>query len=205
MSRRKMLYLISALVVVVLFVFGWRITARSAYESAAYDVVKSDGDFEVREYPDLKLAMTSSEFDAQGKDGSFMRLFRYIDGANQGAQKVAMTTPVFMEPEHDQVAGQMAFVLPQKYDSQTVPRPVSEAVQIQERKGGRFAVIRFSGRLNQETVKNAEAKLRDWASGAGLVCRNEVEYAGYDPPWTPGPFRRNEVLIRLKDETSSRQ
>jgi hypothetical protein len=25
-----------------------------------------------------------------------------------------------------------------------------------------------------------------------------VEAAAYDPPFTPGPFRRNEVLIRLK-------
>jgi hypothetical protein len=25
-----------------------------------------------------------------------------------------------------------------------------------------------------------------------------VETAGYDPPFTPGPLRRNEVLIRLK-------
>jgi len=26
-----------------------------------------------------------------------------------------------------------------------------------------------------------------------------VETAGYDPPFTPGPLRRNEVLIRLKE------
>ncbi|MFM7516668.1 MAG: heme-binding protein, partial [Pirellula sp.] len=25
-----------------------------------------------------------------------------------------------------------------------------------------------------------------------------VETAGYDPPFTPGPLRRNEVLIRIK-------
>ena len=24
-----------------------------------------------------------------------------------------------------------------------------------------------------------------------------IEFAGYDPPWTPGPLRRNEILIRL--------
>lgn len=27
-----------------------------------------------------------------------------------------------------------------------------------------------------------------------------VESASYDPPFTPGPLRRNEVLIRLKSE-----
>ena len=32
----------------------------------------------------------------------------------------------------------------------------------------------------------------------GLIGHDDAEFAGYDPPWTPGPFRRNEVLIRLK-------
>jgi hypothetical protein len=29
------------------------------------------------------------------------------------------------------------------------------------------------------------------------LAGDDVEFAGYDPPWTPGPLRRNEVLIRL--------
>jgi hypothetical protein len=32
----------------------------------------------------------------------------------------------------------------------------------------------------------------------GLTGDGDAEFAGYDPPWTPGPFRRNEILIRLK-------
>jgi len=34
-------------------------------------------------------------------------------------------------------------------------------------------------------------------SEQGLVADGDAEVAGYDPPWTPGPFRRNEVLIRI--------
>ena len=90
-------------------------TARSAYESAEYTVIESDREFEIREYPDLMVATTEMpQFDAQGNDGSFMRLFRYISGANQEQQKVAMTVPVFMEPESHDRAGQMGFVLPKK-------------------------------------------------------------------------------------------
>jgi hypothetical protein len=31
-----------------------------------------------------------------------------------------------------------------------------------------------------------------------LIGDGDAEFAGYDPPWTPGPLRRNEILIRLK-------
>jgi hypothetical protein len=71
-------------------------------------------------------------------------------------------------------------------------------VQIRKRSGGRFAVIRFAGRLTTETVAQAESRLREWLRQKGVTAEGEVEYAGYDPPWTPGPLRRNEVLLRVQ-------
>ena len=196
-EKRKMFYLFAAAVLIVLAYFGWKLTARSAYESAGYTVVESDEPFEIREYPDLMLATTDMRFESQGNDGSFMRLFRYIDGGNNEEQKVAMTTPVFMEPENAETQGQMGFVIPKKVTEQHIPEPSDENVQIQKRIGGRFAVIRFSGRMGSEANAQAEAKLRQWMKEKELVSDGDSEFAGYDPPWTPGPFRRNEILIRL--------
>ena len=197
-----MAYLIVALIVVVIAYFGWKVTSRSAYESAEYNVLESDGSFEVREYPDLMLVTTTSKFQSQGNDGSFGRLFRYISGGNENGQKVAMTTPVFMEPENKQTAGkktdsQMGFVIPKKIAAESIPEPSNENVQIQKRNGGRFAVLRFAGRMNDETQATAEDKLRKWMDSKGLIGGDTIEFAGYDPPWTPGPLRRNEILIRL--------
>ncbi len=198
MTIRRIIYLSIVTVVIVLAYFGWKLTARSAYESAEFTVLESDSPFETREYPDLQLATTNMQFKSQGDDGSFMRLFRYISGANEQEQKVAMTTPVFMEPEADGTQGQMGFVIPKNVAEQRVPEPTSEQVQIRKRAGGQFAVIRFAGRMNREAVAKAEGQLRTWMSQKGLAAESEAELAGYDPPWTPGPFRRNEVLIRLK-------
>ena len=78
-----MAYLLVAMIVVVIAYFGWKMTSRSAYESAEYNVLESDGSFEVREYPDLMLVTTTSKFQSQGNDGSFGRLFRYISGGNE--------------------------------------------------------------------------------------------------------------------------
>jgi len=194
MSRSQMIYLGLTVVVAILAYTGWKLTARGAYESADYTVETVDGAFEIREYPPLMMATTEMQFEAQGEDGSFMRLFRYISGANDGDQKVAMTTPVFMQPDIDQ----MGFVIPSEVAARHIPSPSGDRVEIRERRGGRFAVIRFNGRLNAETFSASEQRLRSWMASRELQGRKDAESAGYDPPWTPGPLRRNEVLIRLQ-------
>ena len=197
-SRNKMLYLtILATALIATAWIGWKFTARDAYETAEYTLIESEGAFEIRDYPDLELATTSMQSDLQGDDGSFMRLFQYISGANRQRQKVAMTTPVFMEPRSDDQPGNMGFVLPAKVAAQKAPQPDDGDVSITTRAGGQFAVYRFAGRINEEATTDAETKLRQWIDAKGLQSSRNAEFAGYDPPWTPGLLRRNEVLLRI--------
>ncbi|MFG0261040.1 MAG: SOUL family heme-binding protein [Novipirellula sp. JB048] len=121
-----------------------------------------------------------------------------FSGANEDDQKISMTTPVFMEGDGGQSDGSMGFVMPTEVATEGAPQPKGEGVEIRKRKGGRFAVIRFPGKLDSELVKNQAAKLREWMAARGLEGEKAVETAGYDPPFTPAPLRRNEVLIRLK-------
>jgi DNA gyrase inhibitor GyrI len=199
----KMVMISGGTVVGMLAFFGWKLTARGAYESAEYTVVEADGKIEIREYPDMMLAATSMRTRSQGNDGSFMRLFRYISGANNQKQKIAMTTPVFMESKTSESQadsdGTMGFVIPKDVARGRVPDPSDGDVQIRKRRGGRFAVIRFAGRMNAASLEKAEKELRSWLSNRGLTAVGSAERAGYDPPWTPGPLRRNEVLLRLKE------
>lgn len=191
-----MVYSAIVMVIVGLVGVGWKLTARTSYESAAYNVLESDGPFEIREYPDLMLVTTGMK--SQGRDGSFGRLFGYISGRNENDVNVAMTTPVFMEPESKETRGQMGFVVPQKVAAEHIPNPTDETVQLQKRNGGRFAVRRFAGQMDARSMAENEGKLREWIVSRGLSSTDGLEFAGYDPPWTPNPFRRNEILIRLK-------
>ena len=197
MAAKFMIYA-GLLTVVALTYFGWKLTARGAYESAEYTVLDSASPFETREYPDLIVATTNMQFEAQGDDGSFMRLFRYISGANDRDQKIAMTTPVFMEAEANDTDGHMDFVISRKVSEERIPEPSDDNVQIRKRIGGQFAVIRFPGRNKGDLFAQAEKRLRNWMNDQGLIADGDAEFAGYDPPWTPGPLRRNEILIRSK-------
>jgi SOUL heme-binding protein len=99
-------------------------------------------------------------------------------------------------------------VMPRLVAVEGVPTPTGPDVDVCKRAGGRFAVLRFSGRLDAKLAKESEAKLRAWMEAKGHVVADSdptsdnsgsvVESAAYDPPFTPGPLRRNEVLIRLK-------
>lgn len=195
-----MIYVAALIGLAVVGKLGWDMFARTSYESAEYTVVQSDGNIEIRDYPSLMLAATETRMDSQGNDGSFMRLFRYIGGANEADKKIAMTTPVFVEMEDDNTSGSMGFVLPAKLAKEGVPEPTSEGVRIRKRAGGQFAVIRFSGRLNSKSACKYETRLRDWLDANGLAGEENAEAAGYDPPFIPGPLRRNEVLIRLASQ-----
>jgi DNA gyrase inhibitor GyrI len=181
------------LVIVGLALVGCKVT-RSGYESAPYKVVRADGKFQVRDYPALTAVETAMTGSRNGDDGSFMRLFRFITGGNAAKQKISMTTPVFMSGGETNAT--MAFVLPAKMNSGEVPKPSDATVAVRELPAGRFAVLRFSGGRSAKHDAEALGRLRAWMQAEGLKELSLPVYGYFDPPWTPGFLRRNEVMLR---------
>ncbi|MFM8469491.1 MAG: SOUL family heme-binding protein [Limisphaerales bacterium] len=170
---------------------------RAGYESAPYKVVRSDGKFQLREYPALRVVETSMAAGrGDGSDGSFMRLFRFITGANEGKQKIAMTTPVFMSGS--ETNSTMAFVMPAKLQTGAVPKPSDGAVTVRELPPGRFAVRRYSGGRNAKNEAESLERLRAWIKAEGLKEMSPPVHGYFDPPWTPAFLRRNEVMLRTE-------
>ena len=191
--------IIGAVILVVLagLVFAGCKTSRSGYESAPYQVVRTDGNFELRDYPALTVVETPMAQRGNGADGSFMRLFRFISGGNEAKQKIAMTTPVFMSDSESNTM--MAFVLPTKMKSSEAPKPTDAAVQVRELPAGRFAVLRFKGGRNAKNEVQSLARLQEWLAKENLRCAGSPVYGYFDPPWTPGFLRRNEVMLLIKE------
>ena len=154
---------LSILAVVAVLVLAGCQAMRAGYESAPFKVVRADGKFEVRDYPALRVVETRMTRAGKDTDGSFMRLFRFITGANEGRQKIAMTTPVFMSGSNTNAT--MAFVLPAKLKAGAVPKPSDGTVTVRELPAGRFAVLRFSGGPRQERGGDVAAVERPDADG----------------------------------------
>ena len=185
----------SALLVagVSLAVWGCK-TSRSGYESAPYSVVLSNGDYELRDYPELAIVQTPMP-DSGGNSGNagFGKLFRYISGNNKSQESISMTTSVFIYPE----PRAMAFVIPAKSSAEQAPAPLDTSLSLKKIPAGRFAVFRFSGARSAAKESQSLALLKTWIAGKGLVAVESPVFGYFDPPWTPSFLRRNEVMLRL--------
>lgn len=185
--------LVILVVAAALVLAGCKAT-RAGYESAPYNVLRSSGKFEVRDYPALTVVETPMAGGGDASSGSFNRLFRFITGGNEAKEKIAMTTPVFMSGSDSNAT--MAFVLPAKLKGRETPKPTDGSVKVRELEAGRFAVLRYSGGRNARNEEESLSCLKNWMAEEGLSVLSPPVYAYFDPPWTPGFLRRNEVLLR---------
>ena len=158
----------------------------ATYKSAPFTLASREGTFEIRDYPALTVATTRRGTD----NDSFMRLFRYIGGANEKKESISMTTPVLMTGD------EMSFVMPAPLQT-GAPKPASDDVRIKMLPPRRFAVYRYSGRSIPANERAALAKLTEWLDARHLKHSAEAVVAYYDPPWTLPPLRHNEVMLPL--------
>lgn len=168
---------------------------RLGYETAPYAVILSDGPFTLRDYPALTLVSTRMNEPDPQSGSSFMNLFRYITGANEAGEKIAMTTPVITMREGDQWT--MSFVLPNEVAASGAPDATNKQVRLETLRGGRFAVYRSPASWSRENMAQVESKLVGWIQRQGLQQLEEPRIANYDPPSTPAFFQRNEMLVRV--------
>jgi DNA gyrase inhibitor GyrI len=192
-SMKKAL-LLTGLIAAAALLTGLTATSRAAYETAPYTMLQKDGPVEIRDYPPLTIVSASVPIDAD-RDGRFMKLFGYISGKNEKQEKIEMTTPVFM----DQAGGQskMSFVVPAKVAAAGAPGSGADDIMVGTRPPGRYAVLRFNGLQRKANEEQALAELRQWLAVQKLTPTGEPVFAYYDSPWTPGPLRRNEVMLPL--------
>ena len=186
--------LIAALVLLVALAAFWLVsTSRAATETPEYKVVRTDGKFEIRNYPALTVATTAME--GGEMNGGFGKLFRFITGSNEGSEKIAMTSPVLIDTTKDKKT--MSFIMPVKAVEKGVPKPSGESVTLGKVEAARFAVLRFDGGRTAENETAAIEKLKARLDTEKLTGNGAPTFAYYDPPWTPTFMRRNEVMIRI--------
>jgi hypothetical protein len=190
----------------VLSVFG----VRGTYEQPKYTVVGHiDPDVELRAYAKRTAVETSM---INGNDGeAFGRLFRYITGANKSDAKIAMTVPVEMKPPTGgekiamtvpvQIGAEntMRFFLPQSVVDKGPPAPTDPKVHIVTLPPQTFAVLRFSGVIDDESREAHEKALLAAVKGAGKHIEGTPSVLSYDPPFALPFLRRNEVAVQVAD------
>lgn len=185
-----------------------------AIEVPEYRVLEQDGAFEIRAYSSYLIAETEVEAGFMNAGNiAFGRLFRYISGANAAQTEIAMTAPVEQASQGEKIAMtapveqakgdgvyRVGFIVPRKYNRDTVPKPTDPRVIIREVPPRTVAVWRYSGRWTEENFREHEQDLRRALQARSLkpASGDSAIIARYDAPFIPWFMRRNEVLIPLE-------
>jgi effector-binding domain-containing protein len=180
-------------------------------KEASYEVVSSDGDFEIRQYDSQILAeIVVDETLEEAGNKAFNKLFKYISGENTTQVEIAMTAPVSQEAESAEIemtapVGQekveqgwrVSFMMPQEYTMATIPKPTNPKVTLREVKARRVAAIRYSGGWSKAGYETHLDKLEAWVKEQNLSVNGNISWARYNPPFTPDFMKRNEILIPI--------
>lgn len=161
-----------------------------SYQTQPYEVVSTLDQIEIRYYPPaMKVQVESS----RTNNRNFNALFQYISGNNDKGEKIAMTTPVYMENKKGSQT--MAFVLPAQYKD-TAPQPKGEGVEVYQSKAGYYAAIRYGGYSNPGKVKQYTQQLKKILAHAEKQIIGQALVLSYDAPYK---FynRRNEILLEI--------
>jgi hypothetical protein len=178
---------------------AWFVWRASRAEEPDYQTVESDGAMEVRKYPSLVTAATVTHGEREKALGEgFRTLADYIFAKSRPGPRLPMTAPVLSDAPGGN-GWRTRFIMPRGTARAELPA-APEGVELASEPAARIAAIRFSGRADGETLETKEAELRTWLQTKGLPHEGKAVHAFYNAPFLPGPFRRNEVLVRLSDE-----
>lgn len=178
-------------------------------EEPPYRVVNQNDKVQVREYPSMILAVTEVEGPReQSLNRGFRILADYIFGNNRDNRKVEMTAPVQQSSEGRKVEmtapvqasgsgdrWRIAFVMPSHETMESLPTPVDARVQLVQVPPRKVAVLRFSGRSSTARMEQHASVLMQTLQAQGVQVNGQPVSAYYNPPWTPWPLRRNEVMV----------
>lgn len=171
-------------------------------EEPDYDVVRQDGDVEIRDYDAMVVAETvRTGYHEKARETGFRALADYIFAHNRSGKKIAMTAPVLQqlaEGEGQTKGWAIRFVMPKKFTRSSLPVPATDDVVLKDVASKRIVAIRFSGNFNATLASKKLMVLYNYLADQNLKQRGDPEYAFYNPPWTPGFLKRNEIFIEIE-------
>ncbi len=185
----------------------------SRVESTEYSVLESKENYEIRLYPAHIVAQTVVTGSYQESLNQGFRIIAgYIFGGNTKKESISMTSPVVEKSSRSEsiamtspvmatVEGEshtIAFGMPRSYTLETLPTPNDNRIQIVTISEKKMAVVRFSWTSTNSRVQSKKKELLDLLKQDNVTIVGEVQYAGYNAPWTPPWMTRNEVLVEIK-------
>jgi len=181
----------------VLALSGWYLVPKFL-EQPSYKVMLKDGKIEIRQYKRILLQSVKVRGDQyQSIRQGFRPLVRFIGGKDRDGDKISMTAPVIQSAGDNEDDWVISFSMPSKYDIANLPAPQDSSIYTENLEPMTAAVIKFSGKANEQILRNKTQTLLLWLEQAGYEVQSKPKYLFYNDPSTPGFLRRNEVMVQV--------
>lgn len=162
-------------------------------QTVSYEVLKKEGDFEIRSYESF-FTVTTSEANI-GETMGFNKLFSYISGDNANKEKIPMTVPVINDLNENHKTTE--FVMPSQFAKNGPPNPQDSGVTIRKYEKHLIAAITFSGNVDSVKISKYMNQLIEWLAKTKWEPTGDFLLARYNSPFSLPIFRRNEILAIL--------
>jgi len=187
-----------------------------AIEEPKFTLLEKEQSFEIRQYEPKLIAEVLVDGDmSEASSKGFKLIADYIFGNNTTqsgkSEKISMTAPVAVKLSTEKISmtapvglqksnnrWRVYFVMPSQYTLQTLPKPNNPQVSIKLISAQKFAVVRFSGLVDEEKMNMKLAELNQWIKRKNFKTLSNPELARYNPPWTLPFLRRNELLVEVE-------
>ena len=203
--------MITSIIALILIVGVLAGPVMSNVEKPKYKVIQSEQNIEISQYEPMIIAEVEVDGKREDAIGDVFRLLAdYIFGNNTVQQVISMMAPVqqkenqkiaMTSPVQQQLEGkswQISFVMPSKYNMDSLPVPNNNRVRLKKILTKKFVVIEFSGSNSNENVIGHENQLMNFIEANQINIIGSPKYAFYNAPWTLPFLRRNEVMIEIK-------
>ena len=165
-------------------------------EQPAYKVLRKQGNIEIRQYDSMLLkSVKASGKQYEALRQGFRPLVTYIGAKKRDGDKISMTAPVMQSAGSTDNEWIVSFPMPSKYSKDNLPKSDNEILYTEDVEPSMAAVIRFSGKTNEDLLLTKSTELFDWLEKTKYKIQSKPKYLFYNDPSTPGFLRRNEVLV----------
>ena len=105
-----------------------------------------------------------------------------------------MTSPVVIKLHNE---NEMAFIMPNKYDISSLPKPKNTDINIYTEKSSMKAAITYSGYTSSKKEAEIIKELKEILKKEKLEHNNDFEVLVYNSPWKL-INRKNEIVVSIK-------
>mgnify|MGYP006137821583 FL=1 len=181
----------------IYFVILLSMASSESIKEPDYNLIKKDGKIEIREYSDYVIAKTSlSKGDTKENNSMFRTLAGYIFGGNSKNQSISMTAPVITQSNNDDY-NMIFFMLGAKSPEQ-LPIPNNQNVILEKMDIGKTVSITFGMWATDDRIAHYKPLLDKYISDNKIKVLSTLMVAQYNSPWAIPPFRKNELIYRIK-------